>query len=79
VNARQAPTWPFQGHSDADTISQIRHVEPAKPRKHHLAIWEPFQDAVLTMLAKCPEDRFQTATELLRQLDQVAKFHGIPI
>jgi len=70
---------PLEGQSDTDMVNQIRHVEPVKPKKYQLAIWEPFQDVVMTMLAKRPEDRFQTATDLLRQLDQVAKYQGIKI
>jgi serine/threonine-protein kinase len=70
---------PVQGRLHTDVTSQIRDLEPIKPRKYQLAIWEPFQDIVMTMLAECPEDRFQTATDLLRQLEQVAKYQGIKI
>jgi serine/threonine protein kinase len=70
---------PFQGALHTDVTSQVRYVEPVKPKRYQLAIWEPFQDIVMTMLAECPEDRFQTATDLLRQLDQVARFQGIKI
>jgi serine/threonine protein kinase len=70
---------PLQGHSHTFTINQIRYVEPVKPKKYQLGIWEPFQDVVMAMIAKRPEDRFQMATDLLRQLDQQARFQGIKI
>jgi serine/threonine protein kinase len=70
---------PLQGYSHTDTINQIRYGEPVKPKKYQLAIWEPFQDVVMAMMAKRPEDRFDTATGLLHQLEQVAKFQGIKI
>jgi hypothetical protein len=31
------------------------------------------------MLAKRPEDRFQTAGDLLTQLDLVCKYQGVPV
>jgi len=70
---------PLEGHSITDTIARIRYVEPVKPRKYQLAIPELFQDLVLTMLAKRPQDRFQTATDLLSRLAQTAKDQGISI
>jgi hypothetical protein len=33
----------------------------------------------MRMLAKRPEDRPQTATELLTQLDRVAKYQGVTV
>jgi serine/threonine-protein kinase len=70
---------PCQGRFQSEVASPIRDLEPIKPKKYQLAIWEPFQDIVMTMLAECPDDRFQTATDLLRQLDQVARYQGITI
>jgi serine/threonine-protein kinase len=70
---------PFQANSHAELINQIRHVDPVKPRDYQLAICRSFQDVVMTMLAKRPDDRFQIATDLLRQLDQVARLQGIKI
>jgi serine/threonine protein kinase len=70
---------PFEGTSLVDTITKIRTAEPAKPKKFQLSIPDLFQDIVLKMLAKRPEDRYQTPTELLKDLERVAKFQGIKV
>jgi serine/threonine protein kinase len=68
---------PFSTVSLAETIKQIRTDEPAKPKKFQLAVPDLFEGTVLTMLAKRPEDRFQTAGELLTELERVGKFQGL--
>ena len=68
---------PFEGHSLPETIVQIRTAVPVPPRKYQLAIPELFQDVVLSMLAKRPEDRPQSAADLLQTLERTARFEGI--
>ena len=68
---------PFSTVSLAETIRQIRNDEPAKPKKFQLAIPDLFEGTVLQMLAKRPDDRFQTADELLEELERVGKFQGL--
>jgi len=68
---------PFQGKTVAETIDQIHHADPVPPRKFQDAIPEKFQDAVMTMLAKRPERRFQAPAQAARALEQVAKSQGI--
>jgi serine/threonine protein kinase len=68
---------PFSTVSLAETIQQIRSDEPAKPKKFQLAIPDVFEGTVLKMLAKRPEERFQTAGELLAELERVGKFQGL--
>ena len=70
---------PFEGGNLVETITKIRQAEPVKPKKYQLAIPGLFQDVVMTMLAKRPADRYQTATELLKDLKRVAKFQGVKI
>ena len=36
-----------------------------------------FQGTLMKLLAKRPEERFQTAAELLADLDRVGKFSGV--
>ena len=38
-----------------------------------------FEGAVLRMLEKRPEDRFETPIELLKDLERVGKFAGIDV
>src|SRR5262249_29511204 len=63
---------PFIGDSLTDTVRKIRQAEPEKPKKYQLAIPDQFEGVVLKMLAKRPEDRYQTAAELLKELERVA-------
>jgi serine/threonine protein kinase len=62
---------PFDGGSQGETVRKIRHEEPVKPRRFLPSIPPVFEKALLKMLAKKPEDRFQTVGELLQQLEQV--------
>ncbi len=68
---------PFVGDSLTDTVRKIRQAEPEKPKKYQLSIPDQFEGVVLKMLAKRPEDRYQTAAELLKELERVAKFQGV--
>jgi serine/threonine-protein kinase len=70
---------PFAGTSLAETIAMIRSSEPVRPKKYQLAVPDLFEGSVLRMLAKRPEDRFQTPRALLDDLDRVAKFNGVTV
>jgi serine/threonine protein kinase len=70
---------PFEGMSLVETIQKIRSAEPVKPRKFQLSIPDLFEGSVLKMLAKRPEDRFQTPTELRKDLERVAKYNGVAL
>ncbi|HMF17588.1 MAG TPA: serine/threonine-protein kinase [Gemmataceae bacterium] len=69
---------PFEGANLVETVTKIRQADPVKPKKYQLAIPDLFQDILLKMLAKCPADRFQTAKDLLQDLE-LAKFQGVTI
>ena len=51
--------------------------EPVKPKKFQLAIPDLLEGTVLKMMAKRPEERFQTAEELLTELERVGKLQGL--
>jgi hypothetical protein len=70
---------PFDAGSLPETILKIRQEEPVKPRKYQLGIPDMFEGTVLTMLAKRPEDRLQTASQCLVELERVAKFQGMTV
>ena len=70
---------PFEGGSLVETITKIRSADPVKPKKFQLSTPDLFEGTVLRMLAKRPEDRFQTPAELLTDLERVAKFQGMTI
>ena len=70
---------PFEGKNLVETIAQIRQADPVPPKKFQLSIPDQFQDAVMLMLAKRPELRYQTPTEAARALERIAKFQGMAV
>jgi serine/threonine-protein kinase len=70
---------PCQGATQFETIVQIRQATPCSPRTIQLSVPEPFERTVMRMLAKDPQQRQQSAAELLGELDAIAKAHGLHI
>jgi serine/threonine protein kinase len=70
---------PFEGGPVNKIITQIREVQPERPKKYQLAIPDMFEGLVLRMLAKRPDDRHQTATELLADLERVGRYQGLTV
>lgn len=70
---------PFEDASLPGLIKKIRNDEPVKPTKFQLSIPDLFQGAVLRMLAKRPEDRYQAPAELLKDLERVGKYQGVTV
>jgi serine/threonine protein kinase len=68
---------PFTADSLPGLITKIRTAEPEKPKKYQMAIPDLFQGTVMRLLSKRPEERFQTADEMLKDLERVGKFAGI--
>lgn len=69
---------PFTG-SPAEVIRDIVGVSPEPPKQRHLSIPSAFEGVVLRLLAKRPEERFQTATALLAELTRVGLYEGLAI
>src|SRR5262249_55771940 len=67
---------PFAGTNMIDTISKIRSAEPVKPTKFQMSIPGLFEGVVLRLLAKAPDQRYQTASELLQELERIGRFTG---
>jgi serine/threonine protein kinase len=70
---------PFKARTPLELIDKIRTEDPEGPRKYQLSTPDLFQDIVLRMLAKSPEDRFQKPAELLKELQTVARYQGITL
>ena len=70
---------PFEGDSLPEMLTQIRQAEPVKPTQYQLSIPGLFQDVVLRMLAKRPEDRHQTPKELLTDLVRIGRYQGVEV
>ena len=68
---------PFEGESLVEIITKLRQEQPEKPKKFQLSIPDMLEGIVLKMLAKRPEERYQQASDLLADLEKVAKFQGV--
>jgi serine/threonine-protein kinase len=70
---------PLVGKTRKETLTKIREEEPAPPKSFQSSIPAVFEKTVLKMLAKRPEDRFQTPAEVLEVLSPLAKEHGLKV
>ena len=68
---------PFEGSTLIEQITRIRQIEPVKPTKYQLSIPQRFEMLVLKLLAKRPEDRYQTAGQLAAELEKIGKVGGV--
>jgi len=70
---------PFDGINVIDTVAKIRQAQPVEPRKYQMAVPDAFQNIVLKMLAKRPDDRYPTATEFVKTVEKLAKYQNVKI
>jgi serine/threonine-protein kinase len=63
---------PLEGKNSVETILKIRQAEPAPLRQSQPTLPPLFESAVMKLLAKKPEARFQSAGELLGHLGPLA-------
>jgi hypothetical protein len=59
---------PFQAEGLTDLLEQIETQEPPPPQRHDAAIPDDLQAVCLKALAKRPEERYESAAELARDL-----------
>ena len=64
---------PFSGGDATSVIYQHIHAEPKPPKIHNPAVTEPYQSVVLKCLEKNVADRYQTAAELLGDLERMTR------
>jgi serine/threonine protein kinase len=69
---------PFEGDSTVDILLCIREQEPVRPTQYQPAVPGPFEAIVLKLLQKRPQDRFQTAAEVVRELEGLMAAHSVP-
>jgi serine/threonine protein kinase len=70
---------PFDGATLVEKINRIRNDAPVPPKKFQMSIPDQCQGIVLKLLNKRPEDRYETATDLLSDLERVAKLNGLKV
>ena len=68
---------PFESDSLPELVTMVRTAEPARPSTFQMAINELFEDAVMRMLSKEPDDRFQTASEMMHELDRIGRYNKL--
>lgn len=65
------------GGSHKQLIDNIRTEQPESPKRYQLSIPDEIERVVLKMLAKNPMERYQSATELLDDLNHIVQGKGI--
>ena len=68
---------PAAGKSLVEIIQQVRGVMPEPPKKFQLSVNELFQDAVMRLLAKNPDDRYQSAEAFVSDLERIGRYNGL--
>ncbi len=70
---------PFDSKSIMEMVQKIRNEQPVPPKKFQLSIPDHFEGVVMQMLAKRPENRYQTAKEVLTELERVARYQNVSV
>jgi tRNA A-37 threonylcarbamoyl transferase component Bud32 len=70
---------PFEGDNLVETITKIRQTPMVVPKRYQMSIPDAFQSVILRLLAKRPEERHQSAEELLEELERVARYQGVAL
>jgi serine/threonine protein kinase len=70
---------PVSGDSLTEMIQNVRDQQPKPPKKYQLSVNELFQDVVMTLIAKDPADRFQTPSDLIKELAKIGKFNNLDL
>lgn len=68
---------PFEGNSLPELIRQVRNDEPRRPKEYQLSTNDMFEQAVMKMIAKRPEDRYDTPADLLRDLERIGRYNNV--
>jgi serine/threonine protein kinase len=68
---------PCGGHSHSETIQNIRKTAPVKPKTYQMSLPDTFEGVVMKLLTKQPEARYQTAKEVVSDLERVARNMGM--
>ena len=68
---------PFESDSLPELVRMVREAQPVKPKQFQLSVNDLFQDCVMKMLGKRPEERHQTPMDLLKDLERVGKYDNL--
>ncbi len=68
---------PFESNSLPELVRMVRQQVPPRPRETQMAINELFEDAVMRMIAKDPDERFQDAGSMVTELERIGKYNNL--
>ncbi len=69
----------FASESLEEALAEIRASTPTSPRKYQKSIPREFDYAIMRLLAKKQEDRYQSPAELLAALRPLVKAYDVKI
>ncbi len=69
----------FRSETLQEALNAIHDGMPVRPRKLQRAIPRQFEVVLMRMLAKHQEDRYQSPTEVLADLEALAKAQGVKV
>ncbi|HVS39052.1 MAG TPA: FHA domain-containing serine/threonine-protein kinase [Gemmataceae bacterium] len=70
---------PYNGVSPSEIIARVQEGKLVKPSKILRETPAPFESVVLRLLARWPDDRFQSAADLLAVVEPIANMHEIKV
>ena len=70
---------PCDGKTLVEKVTRIRQVAPDKPTRFQMTTPSAFEGVVMKLLAKEPNTRFQTAAEVVKELERVGKYNGVTV
>lgn len=70
---------PFQGATLIETVTKLRTAEPLRPGTFQMGIPHTFEAVVLKLLAKNPDQRFQSAADLLAELAVIGRANSVQV
>lgn len=68
---------PFEGEDLAQLLARIQTTEPEPIKNSQPDIPEQFEKVIFKLLSKKPEQRYQTAKEMLTELEQIGNAVGV--
>jgi len=68
---------PAHGSSLMEIMTSIRGEVPKLPSSIQMSVNDHFQAAVMKMINKHPDDRYQTPHEMLKELERIGKLNGL--
>ena len=68
---------PVDGEVLPVLVKNVREQVPESPKKYQLAINDLFADLVMRLLEKRPEDRYQTSSALIKDLDRIGTYNSL--